>query len=477
MDETLDPGRLGLQPGMSMGQATEALGELRKALDVGTTFPANGQMNAGQLMAAVPQDLSHLITKVSFEESQLTLWRMLQGTKGRARSTNHQFLRIGRYGGGGDDIFFGEGGLPSETSAERQLANLPMSYAGTVRRLSLQAALVPNIAGDTVKEENSFGALDVCQGLERALFFGDRSINPFAFDGIKKQVSAEGDAVVLDARGGVLTENMIQEAMFRSASAPNFGKVNRVVCSPQLYGSVVRVYNDRMRKQFGDKIAPNYVVDEMTFPSGKVAFSQDVFLQGEGHGLVGASGSDASKRPLPPVVEVAPAAGANPNSKFVGADAGNYIYWAQSISPTGRSAAVKLSAVAVAAGEVVTFTLRDAGVGSQRATGFKIYRTLKNEAEGTATHMVDVPRSGDLTQVTDLNADIPGTQTMFFLSINPMDLQWIDFLPFFNFPLGRMDTSFRWALLQFGALKIGAPRHHFLVKNVKPDFDANALTF
>ncbi|MCA9544046.1 MAG: hypothetical protein KC613_06630 [Myxococcales bacterium] len=474
--ETLNPGELGLSPGMSVGQATEALGELRKALNIGNSFPADGQMNAGQLMAAVPQDLSHLITKVSFDETQLTLWRMLQAAqRGRARSTVHQFLRIGRYGNEGENIFFGEGGLPTESSTERQLASLPMSYAGTVRRLTLQAAIVPNIAGDTVKEENEYGALEVCQGLEHALFFGDREVNPFAFDGIKKQVMAEGEATVLDPRGGVLTAEMVQQAMFRNAAEPNFGKANNVICSPQLYGSMVRVYNDRLRKNFGDKITPVYTIEDMTFPSGKITFNQDVFLQSEGHKVKGAGGTDASKRPLPPVIEVQPATAADPNTKFLGADAGNYIYWAQATSPTGRSAAVKLNTVAVADGERVAFTLRDTGVGTQKATGFKIYRTLKNGAEGTARHMVDVKRTGDLTQVVDLNQDIPGTQSMFFLSVNPRDLQWVDFLPFFNFPLGRMDTSFRWALLQFGALKIGAPRHHFIIKNIQPDFDTPLL--
>ncbi len=47
-----------VNPHTSLEVMEKSLGAVRKALEVGTAFPADGGMNAGQIMAAVPQDLA-----------------------------------------------------------------------------------------------------------------------------------------------------------------------------------------------------------------------------------------------------------------------------------------------------------------------------------------------------------------------------------------------------------------------------------
>jgi len=46
-----------VNPYTSLDVLEKSLGAVRKALEVGTTFPASGAMDVGQIMAAVPQDL------------------------------------------------------------------------------------------------------------------------------------------------------------------------------------------------------------------------------------------------------------------------------------------------------------------------------------------------------------------------------------------------------------------------------------
>ncbi|MCA9544044.1 MAG: hypothetical protein KC613_06620 [Myxococcales bacterium] len=47
-----------VNPYTSLEVMEKSLGAVRKALEAGSTFPADGAMNAGQIMAAVPQDLA-----------------------------------------------------------------------------------------------------------------------------------------------------------------------------------------------------------------------------------------------------------------------------------------------------------------------------------------------------------------------------------------------------------------------------------
>lgn len=445
--------------------------ELSKALSIGDSFPAAiGQSNPAQLMATVPQDLSDYVADNLEQQKHLLFQKDI--AKETVHSTVHQFSR--RTSRGGDHRVGGwhrEGGRPGTRSTSYQLDEVKIRYAGASCSVSVQASTVKSIVGNVVANENDQAAMNILMALEHSLIYGNNATNPYNIDGICTQVRNRGGNVI-DMRGAAPTEDMLDEGVVKVSDRGSLGSVTDIYCSPQMKKSLRRLYYERMRKDFGDQIKPNYTLKEIEFDHGPVEIKQSVFMSHEGQLARGAVGEDLARRPTTPVLAVQPAANNGPGSLFVAGDAGTYIYGAQFLNPFGESIVVTTSPVAVAAGQLVTFTLNDQGVGEQVATGIRLLRSDKNGDASTLREMAEVPTSGASngnTVVTDRNEDIPGCQTVVGLTRLPKSISQIELLPMFNFPFGRVATSYEWANLLYIGLKVQIPEHHIIWRNVRPD--------
>jgi hypothetical protein len=147
----------------------------------------------------------------------------------------------------------------------------------------------------------------------------------------------------------------------------------------------------------------------------------------------------------------------------VTADAGTYIYRVVARNRFGASIPLNSAAVAVVAGDRVTFTVADGGQGTSY---YEIYRTEPGGAAATAKLMTKVARTGATQVITDDNANIPGTSTAFMLMQNQQSFSWAQLLPMTRFPLAAIDTSIRWAQVIYGAVKLYTPAKNLVIKNV-----------
>jgi hypothetical protein len=466
--------------GVAAALGKGSVGELLKSMSVGATFPAQiGDLNPGQLMATVPQDLDDVLHNMSFDPRKHTfLFRETHHDK--VWSTVHQYVRKQSQGSlGRRFMFHQEGGLPPESDSTYTLEQVAMKFAGSVRRLPIQARLVKSIAGNTVKAQNKDGAEEILAGIEWAMLYGNPTVNPMTFEGIKQSMIREG--ISLDAGGIAPTEALIDEGMERITERPNWGYPTDILCSPRMHKTIRQVYAPRMRSMLGKAFHPNYSLKGMTFDH--CAEGDEVRIRKHPLAIEEApvcdelgAGPDPSKRPVLPIVISQPTPANDADSLYgngQAARAGGVVkYRAVAINEYGMSVPLTLNDANIGAGQSAPFTIKDGAVPGalNRATGFIIYRTEPGLLAPTATQIDEISAaSGANVTYTDRAENLPGCSDLFLLSNNREALCWKQLLPFFNFPLGNLDTSYRWALLLFGALKIALPRHHAVIRNVKPD--------
>jgi len=450
------------------GNAREAA-DLMKAM-TGGELPTAGAQIAGDSGPITPQDLEADLKVQTFQSKHLKLFPRLNARKATAAALVHEFSRLHEYGSAADFITHEMGGLPVEDDSTYSRELLRMKYMGNTRRMPLAVAIQKSLAGPHIVRENNNGMLTMLQGIERLCYEGDSSVNPRHFDGIRK-IMIDGGASIIDAAGALITEDMLLEASAQATDQPNYGMPDLLHAPVAGVKDISRVFLQRMRKDFGSDIQPNTAIRKWGFQHGDVAIEQSTFLRardvppndGNGYGPI------ASKRPLAPVVVTQPADAGSGYTKWTAAWAGgaNYIYKVALVNPYGEGPCVTTNAVAHATGTRVDIVVKDVGVGDQRATGIKVYRSTKAGAASTCKEAFKVGISGAGNQtIADLNEWIPGAAEFYLLEDSADALEWRQFLPFTQWPLGKLDTSYRWALLNYGALESGTPRHHALIKNV-----------
>ena len=165
-----------------------------------------------------------------------------------------------------------------------------------------------------------------------------------------------------------------------------------------------------------------------------------------------------------PTVQVQTAAGNNAASKFVAADAGDYIYRVVAVGSNGVSAPVDTNAVTVAAGEQVTFTIRHAD--HTNVKYLRIYRSAKGAANANGALLIDeVAVSAQDTVITDNNVNIPGSSDILFLNFSPDYMCYYQMLSLVRRPLAQVSTTFPFLLMMFGAPAVKLPTKMFVARN------------
>jgi len=294
--------------------------------------------------------------------------------------------------------------------------------------------------GNVVAMETMNKTMFILQQLENALFFGDSTLIPEQFDGLKRLITDGSPSSVIDLRGQPLTEEFLNDQLLRIRD--NFGQATDAYMTTGVFADLAKQVYDRQR--FMVPPAPGTLgatVNAFQGQHGKINLHDSVFIRDGG--LPATAGVGAStKRPLDPTITVALSAGAAGASEFVTADDGTYAYRIVAGNRFGRSAPVNVGTVAVVAGDAVTFTVADSGQGT---TFYEIYRSAPGAAIGTSLFVTKVARSGASQVITDNNSDLPGTSNMFILMQNQRSFSYAQLLPMTRIPLAAIDTSIRWA--------------------------------
>lgn len=443
----------------SQGAEQEAL---NKALTAGYGTDSATYVNG---RAMIPEDLeSTTVNVVAQLKEDCKVFNGLK--KEPVNSTVHEFNRRTQHG---DYRFLSvaEGGSSAETDQALERKFLEMKYLQTRRSVTKQMEVVKTFEGALASEKLA-GIETIIKGAEHQIFHGDSSVIPTEFDGLMKQINDSTNAYKHDARGqsiGAMGENLFDEVARQVWERG--GDLKKSFFPAVLAKDIKDLFADRSRYVLNNGVGST----GMGLPDHVTAIGSTIKLSGEAgadkffqvKGKVNAQG-DVNKRPATPSAFTAAANPAD-GSKFVAADAGDYMYTVHAVNAYGISEGKALDAAAtVAAGDGVTLTI----TGDTKATGFIICRSKKGGTETMEMVQVGKAATGNTVYV-DKNEDLPGTASMILLSegrTSPI-LSFDQLLPCSTIPLyptDKAETPF--LIVLYGALENRAPEFCSVVKNI-----------
>ncbi len=438
------------------------IADLRKALSAGQDVNDPG-VAAGVGFPLRVESLEATMKNLTFEMDEIKLFKTIP--KVPATNTVEEFNRLLSYGQGGTNRFnlgfMDEGDLPEEEDSTYERVTMLIKYLGVTGRVTHVANTIRSSSGNVIALETMSKTMELLKNAENSMFFGDSTLIPQQYDGLQKLITDGAPDNVIDLRGASLTENALNDILLQIRN--NFGTATDAYFATGAFADLAKQVYDRQR--FAYAPAPGVLGATVTAfqgQHGRINLHDHVFIQEGALSPTNGLGK-TTKRPLEPVITVAPAEGVNALSEFVVADDGTYIYQVVAGNRFGLSTPVTTAGVTVAAGESVTFTVQDSGQGT---TYYEIYRSTVGGAAATARLMVRVPRTGATQVITDHNADIPGTSTGFVLMQNQRSFSWAQLLPMTRIPLAAVDTSIRWAQVLYGGIKMYTPAKNVVVKNV-----------
>ena len=438
---------------------------LRKSANAGYQTPAGTVGgDAGSLSPLVPQSIENTLASASYTMKEIVLWNAIP--KVQVTNTLHEYAVINDHGLD-LEAFIAEGSAGTTNRSEYERKNVRIKYMAERREVTDVGSLVGLIGNQSnaIAAETERGTMRLLQKLERSLWHADEDVNPLAFNGIIKQIESHNSgANTYDLAGKSPTPRLLQEVLSELQSAPRFGRPDCIYVEPRIHAELIK-----FAVQFGrhDQFAITRAADGLTYgamdlnimsPYGPVPVKSSPFLFNAYSAPESASSTDA---PASATLTSA-VAGALADSKFVAADAGDYIYRVIAVNNGGYSAAISSSAVTVASGEGVTLTIAAAS----DAVFYKIYRTEAGGAASTAKLIGEVKKaSAGATTFVDLNGVRPNTSKIVFVQHDPSVMEFARLLDFFRRPLAEVATSKPFLLMLFGSPIVKVPGKMWVLQN------------
>lgn len=437
-------------------EGTHDLQVIHKALEAGNGANAN-VFTGGR--ALTPESLEPVLVNVLWNQDEARLFKIL--SKRQIPNPVHQWNK--RTGvGSPDGAWVPEGGQSQE--ADQIIGRMieTAKYLQTLRKVTLQASLA-NMTEDAVAIEQNAGALWIIQQTERALFTGNDELFPDTIRGLDQQVTTN----VLDARGASATSATV-ERLFPEATRmirAHFGKASVMLFSLKVMNDVQILLKDRIRFEPGMNVA-SAVAKIYPTAFGDLTFVDDIFIQ---EGAEPTESLLSGKPGAVTLTSATPDTGAT--SQFNEQDAGNYHYRIAAVNRFGAGPVVDTaSAVNIAAGQSVTFTVTVAG---NAPTAYALYRTKKGDSAASTAKFLGYFKAGNGTADTfvDDNARLPGTSTIYVLTVDQLynAIEWFQFLPMMKFDLYPTNEAvYPFLMLLYGALGVKKEEQHARIINVSP---------
>jgi hypothetical protein len=439
--------------------------ELAKALAAG--YGTDSAQFAGGRAMEVQDIEATMINAMREQREDCKLMNLVK--KHPVHSTVHEYNRrtdVGEY----ENLTADEGGGSEDNDQTVKRVTRNIKYLQDRRAVTDQMELVDGYE-NALESEKLAGTLNVLKGAEFLNFHGDSKVVPTQYDGLIAQILNDSTPNVKDLRGKTVTAygekalNEIVRTIYERG-----GDANLLFFPPVIAEQIQDLVKDRLRFGTDDKRA-TLVVDQYPTPYGstlhfgETAGADKLFRV---KGIVSPNGK-VDKRPNPPA-SVTAAAADNPNSLFLASDAGNYNYTVHAVSKYGISAGTPLSAaIAVAAGKGVSLTITPDS--TKPGTGFIITRTSKGGS--VFMEVCRIANSGDAATVfVDLNADLPGTASMLFLTEKKLQtvMEFYQLCPLRLRPLFESNKAEKPFFVQlFGAIDLKVPEWCGIVKNVAYD--------
>lgn len=226
----------------------EDLGNLLKALSAGSDINPPGSVTAGDGFAMRVESLERTLRNVTFRMEHIRLMKALP--KLQAYNTVEEFNQQLSYGQDLDS-FITEGSLPGESDAEYKRNFNVVKYLGTTRKVTHVMSLVRPAHGNVVSQETINGTMHLLRSAEKALFYGDASVDDVQWDGFIRLIeqgpstggAASPSSNVIDLRGGTLSEDNLIDSSLIMHDAPNYGTGTHMFMNPRVHADVVKSFS------------------------------------------------------------------------------------------------------------------------------------------------------------------------------------------------------------------------------------------
>lgn len=462
--------------------ASETTQALLKALEAGGYDAKPSSLNQGSALQI--EDLSPVMHNLTWDDSHIKLQKMLKNES--CKSTLAQFNRQLSYGGFGGSAQF-EGAVGQEETSDIVRVTVPMAYYSHIRKVTLVANIVDTFDGTKAEDRAASDAgKKIVADVEFDSFrgMGDFS-NAGVFDGavsaladmpnmrgLELQVRASdnersakdlmfaeygSDDTVVIAGGGVLSQDMIEDASVRSAL--NMGMADKLVVDPKVLSAYNKIAFGKERIVLGGSAqdATGAELRKQWVSNGVVEIEASQFLRGK-----------AKPAPAKPLGPSAPSIALAAQAGTTSSTAGAYVYYVTAFNELGESVASASASATLTAGQQTQITITPAGSGSV-ARGFNLYRSAVGGTVATAKFIGRVRNSGGATTVTlDLFNKRPGFVTGYLLQKDTMAMKELS--PYGRLKLAVSTLALPEAHFRFCALAVMEPRKNVLIDNLVGSF-------
>lgn len=447
------------------GQVAQAeVDELSKALSAGYQNPPVSGSNALRV-----ESLEQTLRILTFTQAHIQFWRDIP--KLPAFSTVEEYNVQTSYGSEGG-MFTRAGELPQVQDSAYERKTALVKYVTTQREVDHPTTLVRPAHGNVIAQETQNGGIWILERVERALYNGNSTVIAEAWDGIDTQIRADPGANIIDLRGGILTEDNIEDGTNRVIE--NYGVPTDLYAAPKALSSMVKQFFPRERFSMPAPVdgTVGMSVNKVRTQAGLINLKGNIFLRsGKNNSVKNAPASATAVRaPVSPTLAAANTAGPIAASLFAASDVGTWRYKVSAVNRFGESAASADATAAISAsGDEITLTITNTADSSDPTTGYNIYRCpTVGGAAGTPQYMVQIPRVAGAATTTyvDSNRYLPNTSHAYLKQMNLQALSFRQLAPMMKIPLATIALSIRWAMLLYGMPVIYATRKFVIYDNV-----------
>ena len=475
-----DYGYAAQQDGMHAGVGSmENVDQLNKALaaeDITGRDTTNLTTASGAPLKV--ESLEKTLKHLTFRENDIRLWKDLP--KKAAYNTVEEYNQQTSYGAnrGGWNR---EGELPEEEDSIFVRRAQLVKYLGVTKSVTHQMTLVNTMVGSIMERTIKDGTMWILRTLNQGLYFGNEKLVPEQFNGFLAQ-QQQSDAWasyddymnsehVVDLRGKSLTEDAIESGA--NSIVENYGLATQLYAAPAVLSNFVKNFYGNKFIQPNTPALSNGVMGQrvQAFDSqfGQIGLNHDVFFKKQ-PSKSAASAATSTKAPATPVWDSSSPTTVKPTiagSKFNSTDAGNVYYAVSAINRFGESKlAIHSTAVAAVAGCAIDLKFA-AGVGTNTATAFRIYRTkVGGSATGEFYPLFEVSVS-ELTAgydgasagvVRDMNHFLPDCEQAMLVQFDNEVIEFAQLAPLMKMDLAVLSPAFRFMILLYGTPFLYAPK-------------------
>ncbi|MCL6442532.1 MAG: hypothetical protein K6T83_03575, partial [Alicyclobacillus sp.] len=421
-----------LMSGQSLGGtlSNQTFERLQKALVASPSTPGG----PGDGSSLIPQSLARTLKNVSFKMNNIKLWK--NTAKQTAYAMTEEFDQLLSYGTRGG-VFTSAMNTPAGNDSTFGRVQVPMKYMATAYATDIAIMATEVIGGSAEALQINNATRYLLRGVERNMFYGDSSLLPQAFDGVKKIITDFANNygfsnIVIDAKAGPLTPDLLENAA--QAIQDNAGEISagrhKVYMPPAVqsywnktYASAQRSMIDQQAYMREGALNVGVPVGGYNSTYGHLPFVNDIFLNLElpvtttiQNAPAIPSNVTATLNTSGPSTTGSMWQDANSASQYgVGYRGGPVQYKVEAVNSYGPSETSEATTtVTVGAGESVTVTWNRV-TGTNGANYYQIYRSMNGGPFLPVTQVADAG-SGVTQSWTDLNETVAGAYDVFIIN-------------------------------------------------------------